>query len=116
MTGAAPLGRELGKRDLPARASERLVAAAEWGAFDLDELPPFPERELLPADGTLLFFAALESLWEPTEAGNHAGGALRVWYVAPGAPMRSATRPRPTRRATPRPPRCRASRSLGAPG
>ncbi|MDX8152986.1 DUF1963 domain-containing protein [Patulibacter brassicae] len=131
------LGRELRERDLPARASGRLVAAAEWGAFavrrtgpgtsriggrgvlpagetwpvrrgrpldfvaivDLAEVPRFPQRELLPADGTLLFFAALESLWEPTDSGNHAGSALRVWYVPPGTTLRQATRPRATRRA-----------------
>jgi len=81
----------------PVRRGRPLTFVA---AIALDELPPFPDRQLLPADGTLLFFAAMEKLWEPA-SGNRPGGPLRVLHVPTGTPLDRARAPKPTR---PRPP------------
>ncbi|MEV4420413.1 DUF1963 domain-containing protein [Patulibacter sp. NPDC049589] len=65
------------------------------GAVDLSELPDFADRRLLPARGTLTFFAAVEDLFEP-ESGNRPGARLRVFYRGARTRLVPARRPRPT--------------------
>ncbi|WP_320672599.1 DUF1963 domain-containing protein [Patulibacter defluvii] len=79
----------------PVRRGRPLTFVA---AIALAELPGFPDRGLLPASGTLLFFAAMEKLWEPV-SGNRPGGPLRVLHVPATTPLDRARPPKPTRPA-----------------
>ena len=67
--------------------------------IDLAELPAFDGRDLLPADGDLVFFADLSEegeLWEPVVAGED--DRVRILHVAPGTPTHEPDPPLALRR------------------
>jgi hypothetical protein len=62
--------------------------------IDLSELPPCDGRDLLPADGDLVFFADLTEegeLWEPAVVGED--DRVRVLHVAAGTPTHEPAPP-----------------------
>jgi hypothetical protein len=64
--------------------------------IDLREIPVFPGRETLPADGSLLVFADLDAQeYEP--AANRPGGVGRLYHVPLGTPLVAAKRPKASR-------------------
>ncbi len=74
-------------------AAERGGGLEHLASIALDELPDFPGREQLPADGTLVFFVDFSlgsEGWGPVDGG---ASVLELIHVAPGAAISTAEPP-----------------------
>ena len=90
-----------GRADLPedtAWPTSGGRALTHLATIDLSELPAFDGRDLLPADGDLVFFADLTQegeLWEEVVVGED--DRVRILHVPPGTPTHEPEPPRDDR-------------------